>query len=194
MTRYTTNRINAAPRSVLMTSKSTCDAAMIVVSTTSLNLVDFCKRAATKNTNVIFTSSEGCIPIPAILNPSFAPPDFPAKRKTTRRAKIPIPAYSHSQLERAFTFRTMTGTIRLRRTAPAATIHCFTALLNFNRVNMINPIENNIHMLFTINRDTFGYNFVYSTISAIKNTTSIPYNVNTFLSSVFRYITRYAIK
>ena len=50
MTRYTTKKINAAPRSVETTRISTCAAAIIVVTTTFLNSVDLYRLAATKKT------------------------------------------------------------------------------------------------------------------------------------------------
>ena len=84
--------MSAAPRSVDNTRISTCAAASAVVTTTFLNSVDFIRLDATKNTNRIFTNSEGWIPIPAISNPSFAPPDVAAKTATSVKAPSPTPA------------------------------------------------------------------------------------------------------
>jgi hypothetical protein len=84
--------MSAAPRSLDTTRISTWNAASAVVITIFLNSSDSLKLDATKNTKIIFTSSDGWIFATFVEKLSFAPPVTPPQITTAASEKIPITA------------------------------------------------------------------------------------------------------
>ena len=150
MTIYATKKTTALPRSFDTTRISTWAAATTVVITTLLKPVSSLNIPATKNTKVIFTSSENWKVTPPISMDSLAPPEIAAMASTTIKRASPTIPYSQVRSFKIFTFLTITGTIN-ESTIPITTIsNCLTALPKLSLLKIRNPILKSIHILLTI--------------------------------------------
>ena len=109
----------------------------------------FVNIAAIKNTNDIFTNSDGCNAIPCPTEIQFVAPfcDVPITNTLAKNKRPKIP-YTHFRRLSPAAFCIKYGINNTITEVPAAMANCFTALSKDKRVSITKPISNKKHVWF----------------------------------------------